>query len=134
MANILIVDDNPLDIQLLETAFRNCRSSITLHSVGNGVMAFEFLSKRGEFWNMPTPDLILLDLNLPVTNGKQILEVLQSDLVWKRIPVIILSGSHRKEDIDACYRKGASLYVVKPDHIDRYVDLAQSFAKLASVH
>jgi two-component system, chemotaxis family, response regulator Rcp1 len=133
MADILIVDDNPLDIQLLETAFGACRSSITLHAVGNGVRAFEFLSKRGEFWNAPTPDLILLDLNLPVVSGEKILEELQRDSIWKRIPVIILSCSHRKEEIESCYRKGASLYVVKPDHIDRYNELAQSFAKLATV-
>jgi two-component system response regulator len=128
---ILFVDDNPDDVSLLEAAFAQCRAGVELHSVQNGVQAYDFLSKRGEHWNAPTPDLILLDLNLPVRDGRAVLREFQKDPIWRRIPVVVFSSTHRQEEIDECYRLGACLYVVKPAHFDRYAELASSFAKMA---
>jgi CheY-like chemotaxis protein len=128
---ILFIDDNPDDVRLLELAFEQCRLGVDMHAVQNGVRAYSFLGKQGEHWNAPTPDLILLDLNLPVRDGRTVLKELQKDASWRRIPVVVFSTTHRQEEIDECYRLGASLYVVKPAHFDRYAELASSFAKLA---
>jgi two-component system response regulator len=128
---ILFIDDNPHDIELLQMALESRRQSVDLHAAANAVQAFDFLAKRRQHWNAPNPDLILLDLNLPISGGRDVLRELQKDAVWRRIPVVVFSTSHRQEEIDECYRLGASLYVVKPAHFDRYVELATSFAKMA---
>jgi CheY-like chemotaxis protein len=131
--NILFVEDNPQDVQLLETAFEPYRGRLDFRSVPNVISALDFLAKRGRYTAMPTPDLILLDLNLPVASGHRLLGDIENDPAWKQIPVIVLSSSNRKEDIELAYRLGAMLYVVKPSHWDRYTDLASSFARLAGV-
>ena len=131
--HILFVEDNVRDVQLLATAFEPYRGRIDFQSVENTISAMDFLAKRGRFASAPTPDLILLDLNLPVMSGHELLRAIDSDETWRRIPVIVLSGSNRQQDIEESYRLGAMLYVVKPNHWDRYVDLATSFARLAGV-
>jgi CheY-like chemotaxis protein len=129
---VLYVEDNAADVHLFEEALRQCRLSISLHSAGDWAAALEFLGKQGTAWNAPTPDLILLDLNLPVVSGPEILRLLQKDPVWRTIPVVVFSSSHRPAEIDECYRLGACLYVVKPTAWDRYVDVAMAIARLAS--
>jgi len=133
LPHILFVDDNQLDVHLMQMAFEPYRERLSFSSVPNMITALDYLARRGRFTGAIVPDLILLDLNLPVQNGLVLLQEIEADPVWKRIPVIVLSSSSRQTDIEEAYRMGAMLYVVKPNHWDRYIDLASSFARLAGM-
>jgi CheY-like chemotaxis protein len=126
--HVLFVEDNEGDITLLRTAFDQCWPGVTLHTVSTAAEACAFIDGRGTC--SPDPSLILLDLNLPGGSGMAVLERLGT---CRRAPVVVFSSSCRQHEIDACYRLGASLYVVKPNHWNGYVDLAASFAKLAAL-
>jgi len=133
LPHILFVDDNQLDVHLMQMAFEPYRERLSFSSVPNMITALDYLARRGRFTTALVPDLILLDLNLPIQNGLVLLQEIEADPVWKRIPVIVLSSSSRQSDIEESYRMGAMLYVVKPNHWDRYIDLASSFARLAGM-
>jgi chemotaxis family two-component system response regulator Rcp1 len=131
--HILFVEDNPQDVELLELAFAPYQKRIDYRYVPNTISALDFLAKRGRYSSAPTPDLILLDLSLPILSGHLLLQEIAQDGNWKKIPVIVLSSSNRSEDIDRAYHQGAMLYVVKPSHWDRWSDLAASFAALVGL-
>ncbi|MBA2482145.1 MAG: response regulator [Planctomycetes bacterium] len=126
--NVLFVEDNAGDITLLKSAFDQCWPGVCLHTVSTADKAAAFIDGQGTV----TPDLnlILLDLNLPGISGKTVLERMGTS---RRAPVVVFSSSCRQQEIDECYRLGASLYVVKPNHWNGYIDLAASFAKLAAL-
>jgi chemotaxis family two-component system response regulator Rcp1 len=124
--NILIVEDNPADLRLAQTAFKNSQSSSVLHIARDGVLAMEFLRRTGKYVSAPKPSLILLDLNLPRKDGRDVLAEIKSDPLLRRIPVIILTTSRAELDIDTCYDLHANGYIVKPTDVDQYFEMIQT--------
>ncbi len=124
--HVLVIEDNLGDFHLLEESFGEQALPAQLYLVENAVQAFSFLSKQGLYAGMPTPDLILLDLNLPVIQGHKVLDVIRTTDDWKNIPVAVLSSSTRKKDQEAVARYGIEAYLVKPGHYDGYLELARN--------
>jgi CheY-like chemotaxis protein len=127
--DVLLVEDNEAERELFR---RSCSSSAypcRLHEVGDGEAALDFLFKRGIHAHSPTPDVILLDLNLPRVQGKEVLRQIKSTDNLRIIPVIILTGSLLPEDVDECYGLGASAYVRKPDEYDSFCSVVERLEK-----
>jgi len=122
---ILLVEDNPGDARLTIEAMREAKVRNRMHVVEDGVEAMAFLRRQGRFGEAPRPDLILLDLNLPRKDGREVLAEVKADPALKRIPVVILTTSRAEEDVLRAYDLHANCYVTKP------VDLAQ-FMKIVS--
>src|SRR3989338_3010211 len=118
---ILLVEDNPGDIRLTEEALRESRVSNNLHKVENGVEAMAFLRRRGKYADAAHPDLVLLDLNLPLKDGREVLEEIKSDEQLKRIPVIVLTTSSAEVDILHTYDNHGNAYITKPIDLDKFV-------------
>lgn len=127
--NILLVDDNPGDARLIDEALGSSNSVAKLAVVENAVQAFRYLGKGPPFENCPTPDLILMDLQMPVIAGKEAITIIRQESKWQHIPIMMLSSSTRQSDIDAAYEFGANLYVVKPARFEHYVRLAQAICE-----
>ena len=123
--SILLVEDNPGDVRLIREAFNDARIRTDLHVVEDGERALTFLRAEG-VPDMPRPDLILLDLNLPRKDGREVLTEIKSDERLRRIPVVILSASHAEEDISRAYDLRANCYVAKPLHFDRFIEAVRS--------
>ena len=119
---ILLVEDNEGDVEMTKLAFRDSTPACHISVANNGVEALNFLHKREKFADAPTPQLILLDLNMPGMDGKQFLEIVKTEAELKAIPVIMLTSSQSPSDIRACYERHASCYVVKPFDADRFID------------
>jgi CheY-like chemotaxis protein len=114
---ILLVEDNPIDVELTKSAFKKAQITNVLHVVNDGEAALDFVFARGSFADRlkaRPPQLILLDLNLPNTSGLEVLREIKEDSRTQNIPVIILTISDRDRDIDECRRLGAETYIVKP--------------------
>ena len=120
MANILLVEDNPGDILLTKEAFNECSQNHNISFVKDGNEAMKYLRKSGEYSTVTTPDLILLDLNLPKKDGREVLEEIKKDEVLKSIPVIILSTSKNDKDIHRTYELKANCYISKPVELDTF--------------
>jgi len=128
--DVLLVEDNPGDVRLTQEAFRAANWDIHLHVASDGVEAMEFLRKEGSYAEAPRPALILLDLNLPKMNGREVLAEIKTDNVLKTIPTVILSNSDTASDIAASYQLHANCYVTKPtlsDDLDQIIDYINSF-------
>jgi chemotaxis family two-component system response regulator Rcp1 len=123
---ILLVEDNPGDVRLTIEAFREAKVCNRLHVVHDGVEATEFLRKQGKYAAAPSPDLILLDLNLPRKDGREVLAELKADETLKRIPVVVLTSSNAEQDIARSYELQASCYVSKPLDLDRFITVVKS--------
>ncbi len=124
---ILLVEDNPADVRLTREAFREGKIQNTLHVVQDGVEALAFLRRQGPHTEAPRPDLILLDLNLPRKDGREVLAEIKDDPLLRRIPVVILTTSRSEADVLRTYDLHANCYVTKP------VDLEQFFEVIRSV-
>ncbi len=124
--DILLVEDNPGDIRLTQEAMRESGLPITLHVVKDGVQAIEFLEQEGAHEGVPRPDLILLDLNLPRMNGKEVLAYVKSNPELETIPIVILTTSSNDDDIRKCYTLQANCYVLKPIDFERFIGLVRS--------
>lgn len=111
---ILMVEDDPGDVRLAREALKSKKMHILMHDVANGIEAMMFLRQKGAYAEMQRPDLILLDLNLPRMDGREVLAELQNDPKLKRIPVIVLTTSAGEEDILAAYEMNANCYITKP--------------------
>lgn len=122
LANILLVEDNEGDILLTKEAFEACKVKTELSIVRNGQEALDFLFKRGEFANVKKPNLILLDINLPIFNGHEVLKMIKADAALKKIPVIMLTTSSNQKDIDSAYDNHCNSYVKKPLDIKEFLD------------
>ncbi|MWV38880.1 response regulator [Natrialba sp. INN-245] len=128
-AQILLVEDNPGDVRLTEEAFKQGRIENDLHVVTDGNQALEFLGRDGRYEDAPRPDLILLDLNLPRTDGEEVLEQLKDDPNLRSIPVIVLTSSRAEEDIVKSYELHANAYLTKPVDPDEFIDAVRAFEK-----
>lgn len=111
---ILMVEDNPGDVRLTREALKDAKVSNSLRVVEDGAAALDFLYRRNGYGNAPRPDLILLDLNLPKKNGREVLEEIKQDAQLKTIPVVILTTSQAEEDVVRAYRLHANCYISKP--------------------
>lgn len=123
---ILLIEDNPGDIELTKIALEDNKMTINLSVVEDGVEALKFLKKEGKYANAPHPDLILLDLNLPRKDGREVLAEMKADPILKRIPVVILTTSQAEEDVLRAYNLCANCYITKPVDFDRFVKIVRS--------
>jgi len=123
---ILLVEDNPGDVRLTKEALKESKVKNNLNVVMDGVEAVNFLKKKGEYSDSPTPDLILLDLNLPKKNGKEVLAEIKEDLELKKIPVVVLTVSQNEEDIYRTYKLHANCYVTKPIDLEQFMKVIKS--------
>ncbi|WP_455901624.1 response regulator [Rhodococcus gordoniae] len=119
--DVLLVEDDPGDELMTREAFEDNKIGNNLHVVRDGEEALDFLYRRGEFADAPRPDLILLDLNLPKYDGRQVLEHVKSDDDLTDIPVVVLTTSAAEEDILRSYKLHANAYVTKPVDLDQFI-------------
>ena len=126
LVEILLVEDNPGDISLTREAFEETRMTNTLHVVRDGVEAMEFLRRKGEHAEAPRPDLILLDLNLPRMDGREVLAAIKRDSALKTIPVIVLTTSDAQQDVLGAYDLHANCYQIKPVDVEEFFAMAQT--------
>ncbi|MCJ7489677.1 MAG: response regulator [Thermoplasmata archaeon] len=123
---ILLVEDNPGDVRLTMELFKECKIRNKMHVVNDGVEAMAFLRKEGVYADVPRPDLILLDLNLPRMDGREVLVEVKKDKTLMRIPVVVLTISKAEEDILTTYDSHANCFITKPVNLDQFVKVVQS--------
>ncbi|CCQ74335.1 response regulator [Magnetospira sp. QH-2] len=119
---ILLVEDNPGDARLTKEAFRAGKVPCEVDHVVNGEEAMAFLRREGSYGDRKKPHMVLLDLNMPRMDGREVLAAMSNDAELKDIPVIALTTSSAPEDIEACYRNGANAYVVKPPEFNSFIE------------
>ncbi|WP_146906613.1 response regulator [Cellulomonas aerilata] len=123
--DVLLVEDDPGDVLMTREAFEDNKVTNRLAVVSDGVSALEYLRKEGQYAQAPTPDLILLDLNLPRMDGREVLQALKGDEQLRRIPVVVLTTSEAEEDVLRSYSLHANAYVTKPVDFDRFIDVVR---------
>jgi two-component system, chemotaxis family, response regulator Rcp1 len=123
---ILLVEDNPGDARLTREAFKEGRLLNNLTVVGDGVEALAYLRREGRYSNCPRPDLVLLDLNLPKKDGREVLSEIKTDDELKMIPVVVLTTSAAQEDVTRAYGSYANCYITKPVDLDQFLRVAHS--------
>lgn len=123
---ILLVEDNPGDVRLTKEALKEGKVKNNLHVVEDGDAAMAFLRRQGEYANAVRPDIILLDLNLPKKDGREVLAEIKNDATLKRIPVIVLTTSKAEEDILKTYNMHANCYVTKPVDLDQFINIVKT--------
>lgn len=123
---ILLVEDSPGDVRLTKEALKEGKVLNNLNVVGDGVEALAFLRKEGPYVNMARPDLILLDLNLPKKDGREVLKAIKNDPDLKRIPVVILTTSSAEKDVLKSYDLHANCYVTKPVDFEQFITVVKS--------
>jgi CheY-like chemotaxis protein len=123
---ILLVEDNLADARLTEESLKDCKVLNELYTVRDGVEAIDFLSKLGRFKSMRQPDLILLDLNLPKKDGKEVLAFIKENPALRRIPVVVLTSSRAERDIVQSYSLHCNCYVNKPLNIDEFGEVVKA--------
>jgi len=122
---VLLVEDNPGDVRLTREAFREANSAIRVHVAADGVEAMAFLHRKGENRDAPRPDLILLDLNMPKMDGREVLARIKADDSLKTIPTVILTTSEAPEDVVSCHELQASCYLTKPVQLEAFESLVK---------
>jgi CheY-like chemotaxis protein len=122
---VLLVEDDPGDVLMTREAFAEHKVTNRLSVVSDGVSAMEFLRKEGENRDAPTPDLILLDLNLPRMDGREVLAAVKQDDVLRHIPVVVLTTSEAEEDVLRSYSLHANAYVTKPVDFERFIEVVR---------
>lgn len=122
---ILLIEDSPSDANLTIREFSKAKIANNLHWVEDGEAAMEYLRREGTFTQAPRPDLILLDLNLPKIDGREVLEAIKADPLLRLIPVVILTTSNDDEDILRSYNLNANCYVTKPIDIAQFIHVVQ---------
>lgn len=123
---ILLVEDSPSDAKLTLSALKLAKVANELHHVEDGVQAMEFLRRQGKYEKSPRPDLILLDLNLPRKDGREVLKEMKEDPEYSNIPVIVLTTSNAEKDILQSYQLHCNCYVTKPVNFDRFLECVRS--------
>jgi two-component system, chemotaxis family, response regulator Rcp1 len=123
---ILLVEDNPADVRLTQEALKEGKVYNNLHWSKDGVEALEFLRRQGKHAGAPRPDIILLDLNLPKKDGREVLFEIKNDEQLKRIPVVILTTSKAEEDVLKTYNLHANCYVTKPVDLEQFIRVVRT--------
>jgi len=123
--DVLLVEDDPGDVLMTREAFADNKVTNRLSVVSDGVSALEYLRKEGEYADATTPDLILLDLNLPRMDGREVLMALKGDESLRSIPVVVLTTSEAEEDVVRSYSLHANAYVTKPVDFDRFIEVVR---------
>jgi CheY-like chemotaxis protein len=123
--DVLLVEDDPGDALMTQEAFEHHKIRNTLHVVKDGVEAIEFLRRQGQYENAPRPGLILLDLNLPRKDGREVLSEVKNDPDLRHIPVVVLTTSEAEEDILRSYSLHANAYVTKPVDFERFIEVVR---------
>ena len=124
--DILMVEDNPGDVRLVQEALNDAKVRNPMEVVQDGVEALAFLRRTGQYANAPRPDLILLDLNLPRKDGREVLAEIKADERLRRIPVVVLTSSAAELDILKAYNLHANAYVTKPVDLDQFIKVVKS--------
>ena len=124
--DILLVEDNPGDERLTREALKEGKVYSNLHWVKDGVEALEFLRRKGRYVDAPRPDIILLDLNLPKKDGREVLQEIKADDALRRIPVVVLTTSKAEEDVLKTYDLHANCYVTKPVDLEKFIVVVRS--------
>lgn len=123
--DVLLVDDDPGDTLMIREAFEHNKVRNALACVADGVEAMRYLRREGEYASAPRPDLILLDLNLPRKDGREVLAEIKGDGQLATIPVVVLTTSHAEEDVLRSYQLHANAYVTKPVDFERFIDVVR---------
>ncbi|KOX27516.1 chemotaxis protein CheY [Saccharothrix sp. NRRL B-16348] len=123
--DVLLVEDDPGDALMTQEAFEHHKIRNQLHVVRDGVEALEFLRRQGPYEDAPRPGLILLDLNLPKMDGREVLAEIKADETLRPIPVVVLTTSEAEEDILRSYNLHANAYVTKPVDFDRFIEVVR---------
>ncbi len=126
LVEILLIEDNPGDVRLTQEAFKEGKLINNLHVVEDGIEALAYLRKQGKFKNEPQPDLILLDLNLPKKDGRELLAEIKEDQHFKHIPVVVLTTSTAEADIIKSYESHANCYITKPVDMNQFIKIVDS--------
>jgi two-component system, chemotaxis family, response regulator Rcp1 len=124
--NVLLVEDNPGDVRLTLETFRDANKSVRLHLAANGVEAMAFLRREGPHALAPRPVLILLDLNLPKMDGREVLAQVKGDIDLRTIPIVIMTTSDSESDITRSYQLQANCYLTKPVRLEEFENLVKS--------
>jgi two-component system, chemotaxis family, response regulator Rcp1 len=124
--NILLVEDNPADVRLTREALKECKLLNKLSVVTDGVEAMEYMRQKGKYAGEALPDLVLLDLNLPKKDGREVLAEIKQDPDLKKIPVVILTTSNAEKDVLMSYNHHANCYITKPVDLDQFVTVVKS--------
>lgn len=128
-AEILLVEDSPIDVHLVKEALQNYDIPNNVHVVMNGDDAVDFVRKQGKFSDVPRPDMMLLDLNFPKKDGREVLVEMKADKELRQIPVIIFTTSKDKKDVQDIYNLYANCYVTKPVDMHRFLEVIQAVSK-----
>ena len=123
---ILLVEDNPGDVRLTIEALKETKVRNTLHVAEDGVQAMAFLNREGKYAEAPKPNLILLDLNLPRKDGREVLAEIKNDPRLRQIPVVVLTTSEAEKDIATTYNLHANCYITKPVDLDQFMIVVRS--------
>jgi CheY-like chemotaxis protein len=121
MIDLLLVDDSDSDVRLTQELLKESKVRNTIHRVEDGVEAMAFLRKEGKYRGVPTPDLVLLDLNMPRKDGRAVLQEIKEDPALRRIPVVVLTTSREETDILKAYNLYANCYVQKPFDLEQFI-------------
>lgn len=122
----LLVEDNPGDVRLTKEALKDSKVRNNLNILGDGISALSFLRRESPYENAPRPDIILLDLNLPRMDGRELLSHIKADPKLKRIPVVVITSSEAEQDILRTYDLHVNCYVTKPVDLDQFIKVVQS--------
>ena len=122
---VLLVEDNEDDVELTSMAFERAKPLLNIHRLENGEQCMAFLRKQGKYAQAPTPDLILLDLNLPVMDGRAVLAEIVGDDQLRHLPVVVLTASAAEQDILDMYKLRCSSYIVKPVDFDQFLHVVR---------
>ncbi|NHC16482.1 response regulator, partial [Motilibacter deserti] len=123
--HVLLVEDDPGDVLMTQEALETGRTRSTVHVVGDGVEAMAFLRKEGDYADAPTPDLVLLDLNMPRKDGREVLAEVKADEQLRMIPVVVLTTSGAEDDVVRSYSLHANAYVTKPMSFEDFSDVVR---------
>jgi two-component system, chemotaxis family, response regulator Rcp1 len=123
---VLLVEDSPGDVRLTQEALLEADKSVSLHVASDGVEAMAFLRREGAYVNAPRPDLILLDLNLPKMDGREVLAQIKADLSLRMIPTVILTTSEAEADVAKCYQLQVNCYFSKPAQWDAFASMVKN--------
>ena len=124
--SVLLVEDNPGDVRLMKEALREGGLWMDLSVVGDGVEAMAFLRKQGSYADVPSPDLVLLELNLPRKDGREVLAEVKEDPILRSIPVVVLTSSNHQRDVQMANELHADGYIIKPGSLDQLVAVMRS--------